>query len=744
MPMHSRLFAACSLGLLAMPNVAAGQSATPGSVVTLEPMMVEGRFLDDLTIARERLQATPGGTAIVETRDIEGRANLTLSDSFETAQGVVIQDFFGGFDQPRIQIRGSGLQQNPVERGVLFLQDGLPLNRADGSYIVSLAEPRSVEFIEINRGYATNRLGATVLGGSLNFVSPTGSSQPGFAAHAEGGSFGHVAASASFGYDGDDIDGQISLSGGRRDGFRDFNASRRAGFDANLGVTWGDGFSTRFFAGYRDVRFDVAGPLTRELLEDDPSQNFAGPTITPTPMGPLVSNPGPNVLRDLPERDALQGRIGSRTTYESGDHVFDAAAGLTYTDDRFTFPIAGGVRDTEGGDVSIVGRYAWNPNPDAVLPLFETTLTIAVGQADRTYAANIMGDRGPVFGRNDLSATTISAFAGGSIPLGPGLTLSPGLALSYASRQNDDEFDGDTRPTVAFSPINPDVPFPDGSVPFEDTSYDRDFFGVSPSLAISWRPLEQHLFFAAVSRSFEPPTHDDLIATINGTPNSSPGRPNPGDPTLPAAAFATPDLDAQKATTVEIGWRGQLGPVAVDTVLYHSWVSNELLNLRDESGVSLGAFNADDTRHLGLEVGATSELMEGLVGRLSYTFQDFRFVGDPVRGDNRLAGAPPHVVGLDIARQPIDALTLGGTLNWRPGTTPVDNLNTVGTGPFATLDLRARYQLAPEASFFVEARNVTDEAFASSTLVVDEARADQAAFIPGDGRAIYAGLDVRF
>ena len=190
-------------------------------MVTLDPIEVEGAVLDDLSRAREKLAAIPGGTSLIDMGTPEGTANLTLSDALETAQGVVIQDFFGGFDQPRIQIRGSGQQQNPVERGVSYLQDGLLLNRADGSYIVALAEPHAAEFIEINRGYATNRLGASVLGGSLNFVSPTGSSAPGIAARAEGGSFGHVAGAAACGFDGDGVDAHVSLIGRRRDGFRD-------------------------------------------------------------------------------------------------------------------------------------------------------------------------------------------------------------------------------------------------------------------------------------------------------------------------------------------------------------------------------------------------------------------------------------------------------------------------------------------------------------------------------------------
>lgn len=91
---------------------------------------------------------------------------------------MIVQDFFGGHDQPRIQIRGSGLQQNPVERGILMMRDGLPINRADGSYIAGFADPSNAQAIEVYRGYLANRLGATVIGGAINFMSPTVATAP--------------------------------------------------------------------------------------------------------------------------------------------------------------------------------------------------------------------------------------------------------------------------------------------------------------------------------------------------------------------------------------------------------------------------------------------------------------------------------------------------------------------------------------------------------------------------------------
>ena len=178
---------ALTTSLAAVPSAVFAQSASPGTIILDEVVVTAPR-----NVSEERIEALPGGAAVVSTEDSARTGVPTVSRALATVPGVVIQDFFGGNDQPRIQIRGSGLQQNPVERGVLVLQDGLPINRADGSYVVGLVNPAQAEAIEIYRGYLANRLGATVLGGALNFISPTGRTAPGGKASTSAGSFGPI------------------------------------------------------------------------------------------------------------------------------------------------------------------------------------------------------------------------------------------------------------------------------------------------------------------------------------------------------------------------------------------------------------------------------------------------------------------------------------------------------------------------------------------------------------------------
>lgn len=743
-PGNRGILAKAFAGLLASTGGFAGQalaqSAAPGAETVLDPIVIEAGWDASRGIIDAKLRRLAGGVAVVSSDDYEGSIAPTLSDALAGVPGVVVQDFFGGNDQPRIQIRGSGLQQNPVERGVLILRDGLPINRADGSYIAGFVNPAAAQGIEVYRGYMANRLGATVLGGAINLMSPPAAADPAIELTAGFGSFGQRGASARKGFDGEHLDAAFHVDVTRRDGFRDYNSSERVEVGGVVEAELSDMVTSRLFFSYTDLGFDVAGPINKTALEQDPSQVSSGPVVTP---GGII-NPGPNVARDRPRRDANQALIGSRTTIDLGDHQLDVGLAYTYAEDSFRFPISSGIRETAGGDATGLLRYAYSPDADALLPLFEATAHYAFGSAERHYYLNQSGQRGALFGENDLDASTLSLHTGFNIPVGDAWTISPALSFAHAARDSDDTYTGPTRPTIAYNPARPTVRLPNGAVPAASTDYERSYSAWSPSLGVSFEPVPDQLLFAAVSRSFEPPTHDDLLATINGTPNSSPGRPNPGNPALPAPAFSTPGLEAQTATTLEFGWRGTSGNLGWDATTYYSWVDNELLSLRDATGASLGAINADETTHFGIELGLTADISDRLSGRVAYTYQDFRFRDDPVRGDNRLAGAPRHIINAALAYEVTEDWTVSTIVKWVPERTPVDNMNTLWAEPYTLVDLRTEYRLNEHASLYGEITNVFDETYASSTLIIDQATANQAAFMPGDGRGVYVGLKSRF
>lgn len=732
---RSLTLAALAAGTALGAGAALAQSAAPGAVILLDPVYLDGSGGVEL-----RFAATPAGVTRIDRSEAVGEAAPRLSDALSGAPGVVVQEFFGGNDQPRIQIRGSGQQQNPAERGLLVMVDGMPVNRADGSYVVGLAAPGQAEAIEVFRGAAANRLGAAVLGGALNLVSPSGASAPGLRLSFGGGSFRRGDLAASYGVDGEAADTLLRFEHSQSDGFRDYNSSERTALGGNVTFAMGEA-TTRLFFSHTDLSFDVAGPLTWDAVKADPSANHKGPVMTVVNGVPVATGAGPNVLRDLPHRDSVQTLAGMRTTWDQGTGIYDLGFSLSHTDDSFAFPISAGFRDTEGTDGTLTARYTLPGDGD--LPLFEAALNWSLGEADREYFHNIGGQRGPAFGKTRLKSETVSLHAGGNLELG-GFTLSPSLSYIHADRRNDDLWTGATRPTVGFSPMAPDMRLPDGVVATIATDYDRSYSGLAPALALSWKPAEGQFAWVSLSRGYEPPTQDDLLGTVGGTPNSGPGRPNPGMPDPTAKMFATPDLKAQTSVTLELGWRGEAGGIAWDATAYHARLKNELLSLRDSTGASLAAVNAGRTRHSGLELGLSGALSERLGARLAWTWQDFRFDNDPLRGDNRLAGAPENVITLALDWQATERFALNGRLHWVPGKTPVDNMNTMYNDAYALVDLGAEYAVSDSAVLFAEVTNLFDEHYASSTLTLDQAVPGQAAFIPGAGRAIYLGGRLRF
>lgn len=690
---------------------------------------------DPTEISRARLSEIAGATAVIGPDERQGEANVSIADAIGDAPGVITQTFFGGNDQVRIQIRGSGLQQNPTQRGVLLLQDGLPLSRADGSYIVSSLEPDASNTIEVYRGATGARVGAATLGGAVNFISLTGRDAQDAQIAIEGGSFNTITGRLSAGTQSGAWDVRGTLVSGERDGFREpFNNSDRTAFLINSGYRFSEQWEARLYVDYVDLGFDVAGPLTAAALEDNPRGVHPGPTVTPNPGGMppfIVSEPGPNVPRDIPRRDAEKLRVSARTTYVDGLNEFDFGATFAHTDEAFRFPVSAGVRDTSGNDVALDVRFTRYAGGQAAVPVIELSAHYITGDHDRRFFHNDFGSTGAQFSDNELSAQTLSLNAFGTLILADKWRLTAGLNYVYATRDNDDVFGLATRPTLRLEgPPPPPLP---PAVPAEDTSFSRSYSGLNPNVSLSYSWAPRNLAFISLARSYEPPTFEDLFATTGGTPNSGP------------LGFATPDLEAQSGYTLEIGTRGAVGPVSWELVAYRSWLDNELLSLRDATGVPLGTRNADDTRRTGIELGLSARFAEWLNGRLTYTYQDFEFDDDPFFGENALAGTQPHTLSARLIVTPLKGLTLTPNIIWVAEDTPVDNANTLFREDYALLGLQARYRLPGERlALFIDARNLTDEVYASSSLVTDVANPTQAAFLPGDGRSIYGGVEFRF
>ncbi|RYD25841.1 MAG: TonB-dependent receptor, partial [Verrucomicrobiaceae bacterium] len=87
----------------------------------------------------------------------------------------------------------------------------------------------------------------------------------------------------------------------------------------------------------------------------------------------------------------------------------------------------------------------------------------------------------------------------------------------------------------------------------------------------------------------------------------------------------------------------------------------------------------------------------------------------------------------------------GPTFEWVPVKSYVDHRNTLSADPYALVGFKFGRRQEQGLSWFVEARNLTDERYAATHDVVDDALgADGPRFLPGDGRSVYGGIEWRW
>ncbi|OYW77093.1 MAG: hypothetical protein B7Z26_10460, partial [Asticcacaulis sp. 32-58-5] len=82
---------------------------------------------------RQKTADVAGATEFLSETDWANRRAVTLKDMVDFTPGIVAQAR-NGAESMRLSIRGSGLTRTFQGRGILLLQDGVPINTADGSF----------------------------------------------------------------------------------------------------------------------------------------------------------------------------------------------------------------------------------------------------------------------------------------------------------------------------------------------------------------------------------------------------------------------------------------------------------------------------------------------------------------------------------------------------------------------------------------------------------------------------------
>jgi iron complex outermembrane receptor protein len=690
--------------------LAAGLCAAPALAQTAPP----ANPVETIVVIGMRPASAPMLTALEPSRD--GRL-ATLSDLFRTAPGIIVEPVFGGIDHPRLAIRGSGLQRGtmPAGRGIELRLDGLPMTFADTSFdFVEWIEPLGFGEVRTLRGGRSALVAGTALGGVIDFRSVTGDGPIDMTARGEAGSFGGRRGQLAVG--GGDDRANFHATGGwfKQDGYRDFNAQEAWRSHANASVALNDAVRLQGSFLWSDSRLELPGPQTLAQIAAGDRSAQSG-----------------NVRGDwrrLAER--TRGTLG--VAVDGGTTRLDIAGAYMATDVDF-----------RRRDVQVEANRDWSATARLArdVAIGGETATLALGAAwqdgkrHQTLFLNgggtipsFTGARGRLWADNDLDAGRLSVVASLRAPLAAGLTADIAAGFARHDRRISDNFAVRTaRPPAVF---------------------DRRYSGFTGVAVLNQKLAVGLSLFGSVSHVMEPPTFDLLFINVAGagSGNVLVDGANPRRPIIT-------DLDAQYATTAEIGLKGRLGPVNLDLTLYRGWLKGEFVSTADfVSQVVSSVGNADRTRRWGVEAAADARLGSpglqagdslGVDARWTYT--DARFTGDPVFGNRRLPILPPHVIGLGLAYEAPLGLTGAVFATVVPDGGSADYAGTLQADGYATIGARGAWRLQ-RATLFIEGRNLTDKRYASTVIAAQNnlGGANSSTFAPGEGRAMTVGIETRF
>ncbi len=685
---------------------------------------------------RQQHALIAGGTSVVVMQPEVQRLE-TMKDALKYEPGVVIQEFFGANDQPKLSIRGSGIQSNPQRRGVYLLQDGIPVNFADGSFIIGVMDPAITESVEVFKGANALRFGAATLGGAVNFNSRTGRYAAGVQAKAEGGSYGYGSVNVLMGDSRGNTDAFLSVSGSRQDGFREHNRNRKLNMAANFGYRVSNHIDNRTYLHYSYLHFDVPGPLTINMLRSNPAQINRGIKL-PYYMGP-------DIARDKPGREATVMRASNRTAFRLAQSTdLTVSAYYQLIEDRFVFPIVLSTQRSTGNDGGITIH--------AVHRTGKGTLTAGFlgshGNIDRRGHINKDGLDSYPFSRDDLHAFNLTLYTEYHYRAGDRLHVIGNVQAVSNGRNSKDVFpDPELRPWYSHSSHKYRYFYS------YNTSLNQQFRAINPRIGTIYNagPNRDVQLFANVSASHEPPTFDELVGTrVTDNINTSPRE------------FFAIRLDKQSSWTAEIGTRRTGSRFGWNVSLYRSWINNELLEVKDFVLGVKETKNYPETIHQGLELGFTAIPAEGLfsatgkdrlIARGMYTYSDFHFSSGAYSG-NRLAGVPIHYLTGFLEYHNPGRLLLSLNMESQPAKSPIDHTNTVYQPAFTIFGFRAGIDGWKNVSFYIEGKNIFNTYYASGYVVSDQIllppipfpqfTADSVAFfMPGQTRAIYAGVSYK-
>ncbi|MGH8506359.1 MAG: TonB-dependent receptor family protein [Stenotrophobium sp.] len=679
-----------TLALALLPFILPAQ-AQENTATLLPEVTVNGHAEGSLTV--------PGVTTQKRRLDeTAGSVGFIDSATYQNSYAANLHDVLGNApgvfvetrygQELRLSIRGSGLARGYHTRGLLILQDGIPTNLADGSGDYYQIDPLALRSTEIYKGGNGLAYGASTLGGAINFVTPTAYTALAPALiRVEGGGYGNERVSGQASTVFGNTDALANLTLSHSDGWRQHSRGDYGQFNGNVGYRISPAVETRFYGGVYVVNQLLPGSLTLQQVEDDPQQTTAA------------------ALSGNQARDTRTQRLANRTSIKLDNGRIDFDTWFIHK--RLNHPIFQ-VLDENGITYGFAPRYSGSLSLAGLRNELYAGVQFFGGRNHAQRFVNNNGSHGAQTLDAQQRARNYEAYFENRLFVTDRIALMTGAKFFRDVR----DFSNHTTGTQAGKTYN----------------------GVDPKVGVLWLPRQNVQVFADIARSQDVPDFTDLT-------QSQPGNPS--------AVFVP--LAAQKAWTLEAGTRGQQDRLGWDFTLYRAELRDEMLQFTTSTSIPATTFNADRTRHQGMELGLSYEALRNLAvsgDRVTlsqlWNYNDFSFRNDAQYGDHQIAGAPHNVLRSTIRYAQAGGFYLAPSLDWVPHGAWADDANTIRAPGYAIVNLKTGMDWRNGVSLFLDARNLGNHRYVSDISTVTQATASSAIYYPGECRNVYAGLRYAF
>jgi iron complex outermembrane recepter protein len=652
----------------------------------------------------------PANVQTATDRQIEALPSPGLPDFLERSMGGFVSSSSQGNPfQPDVSFRGfaaSPLLGTP--QGLSVYVDGVRVNEPFGDVVNwDLIPKNAISSVTLIPG-SNPVFGLNTLGGALAVITKSGSTYPGVAAQAYGGSFGRWALEAEAAGRRGGADYFVAGTAFRESGWREHSASEINQVFAKLGR--------------EDARNDL-----------DLSVSAADNKLAGTQALPLSMLGSPRQAYTWP--DETENRLGGLNLRAS--RVLDEQnllfANLYYRETR-TNVFNSNVNDDCGTGTcaftAVNNRTAIDQ--DRVGASLQYTRLAAIGgrKNQLTIGGNLDSARTRFTGESQASDFTADrGTRDSSEPFELDTSVKARQELYSLYLQDVLSLTEAWSMTLAASANGARVRIEDTSGTQPELNGEHSFSRVNPAAGVAYSPRRGDTFYANYSEGMRAPTPVELTCADPAAPCR-----------LPNIFLADPPLKKVVSRTLELGLRQALGAnLRVSAAVFRTDLADDIQFISTSgTAINAGFFqNVGDTRRQGLELalegGAGRVRFAARYARVDATFESPFTAFSPnnssadaagdiqVQHGDRIPGIPRDALKLRGELDAFERATFGATLlsfSSQYARGDENNQDRNGAVPgYAVLNLDARWRFTGDWELFGTVTNLLDRTYASSGVL---------------------------